>query len=86
MKFIEVEHPAIGKTTVPETAVQHLGEGWTVGGEAPAGPTGEALPFDPAEHTVAEVLKHLEYASPEERDRVLAAEENGKARTGIVGA
>lgn len=85
MKFIEVEHPAIGRTTVPETALEHLGEGWTVHGEA-VNQTLAPEPFDPTGHTVAEVLEHLAYATPEERDRVLAAEQDGKARAGIVGA
>ena len=84
MKFIEVHHPAIGTTTVPETAVEHLGEGWTVTGEVPETPV--STPYDPSDHTVADVLAYLEYATPEERDRVLAAEQDNKARTGIVGA
>ncbi|MGZ4465200.1 MAG: hypothetical protein ACXVW0_07575 [Nocardioides sp.] len=85
MKFIEVEHPAIGKTVVPETAVEHLGDGWKVNGESTsAGPAAE--PFDPTDHTVAEVTEYLAYASPEERDRVLQVEQDGKARAGIVGA
>ena len=43
--------------------------------------------FDPGEHTVAEVLAYLEDASPEEEERVLAAEsaENGgRGRKGIL--
>jgi hypothetical protein len=86
VKFIEVEHPAIGKTTVPETAVEHLGEGWVILGDAPDNGAPVVELYDPAGHTVAEVLEHLEYASPEERDRVIAAEQDGKARAGIVGA
>jgi hypothetical protein len=85
MRFIEVEHPAIGKARVPETAIPHLGDGWTVHGEA-VNPVEVPEPFDPTEHTVAEVNHYLDYATPEERDRVLAAERDGKARAGIVGA
>jgi hypothetical protein len=87
MQFVEVEHPAIGRTSVAATAVQHLGEGWTV---IDAKVDADGIPvethFDPSLHTVAEVLEHLTYATPEERDRVLAAELDGKARAGIVGA
>ena len=41
--------------------------------------------FDPADHTVAEVQKHLERADDDERSRVLAAERAGKARAGVLG-
>ena len=30
MKFVEVEHKTFGRTYVPETRVQHLGDGWAV--------------------------------------------------------
>ena len=30
MKFVEVEHKELGRTTVPESRVKHLGEGWAV--------------------------------------------------------
>lgn len=84
MKFVEVEHPELGTTTVPEVSVKHMEpKGWTVVGEA-SGPGGNLL-FDPGAHTVAEVLEHLEYASVEERDRVLEAERAGQARKTIVG-
>lgn len=39
--------------------------------------------FDPGAHTVAEVLDYVE-ANPDERDAVLAAEAEGKARKGIL--
>jgi hypothetical protein len=42
--------------------------------------------FDPADHTVAEVNAHLEKADDDERARVLAAERDGKARTGVLGS
>jgi hypothetical protein len=41
--------------------------------------------FDPSDHTVAEVNVYLERADDDERDRVLAAERAGKARTGVLG-
>jgi hypothetical protein len=39
---------------------------------------------DPADHTVAEVTEYLASASDFERDRVLAAERDGKARVTIT--
>lgn len=42
-------------------------------------------PFDPSEHTVAEVQDHLDAADDDERERVLAAEAAGKARKSILG-
>ncbi len=41
--------------------------------------------FDPAEHSVAVVKEYLE-AHPEEKDAVLAAEADGKARKGLLEA
>ena len=43
-----------------------------------------AGPFDPAEHTVAQVNAYLADADEDERARVLAAEADGRARRGIV--
>lgn len=40
--------------------------------------------FDPADHTVDEVVEHLESADSEEAERVLSAEKAGKSRKGIV--
>jgi hypothetical protein len=40
--------------------------------------------FDPGEHTVAEVEEYLA-KYPDQRDRVLAAEQAGSARTTLVG-
>lgn len=40
--------------------------------------------FDPAVHTVPEVLAYIE-AHPEQGDAVVAAEQAGQARKGIVG-
>lgn len=44
-------------------------------------PTG---PFDPADHTVAQVNAYLADADEDERARVLAAEAEGRNRRGIV--
>src|SRR5262245_44890987 len=52
--------------------------------EAPA--EDDVEEYDPADHTVNEVLAYLENASDEERARVLEAESNGKARKGILEA
>jgi len=41
--------------------------------------------FDPSEHTAAEVQEYLD-ENPDDRDRVLAAEKDGKARKGILGS
>lgn len=51
--------------------------------EAPA-EAGEPEVFDPSTKTVPEVLEHLATADDDERDRVLAAEAEGKARKGII--
>jgi hypothetical protein len=30
VKFVEIRHPKLGTTTVPESRVPHLSEGWKV--------------------------------------------------------
>lgn len=40
--------------------------------------------FDPADHSVEEVKAYLEDANEEERQRVLEAEKNGKARKTLL--
>lgn len=40
--------------------------------------------FDPDDHTVADTVSYLETADDAERDRVIAAEADGKGRKGIV--
>lgn len=49
-----------------------------------AGPDAAPEPFDPAEHSVEQVNAFLA-EHPEARDAVVAAEQQGKNRTGIVG-
>lgn len=49
--------------------------------DAPA----EADAFDPSEHTVDEVLAHVE-EHPDDRDKVVAAEQSGKGRVTLLGA
>lgn len=44
----------------------------------------EQRPFVPAEHTVAEVLEHVEQ-NPEQAPAVVTAERAGKSRRSIVG-
>jgi hypothetical protein len=41
-------------------------------------------PFDPAEHTVLQVLEYLAEAGPRERGRVLQAEAEGRGRRGVL--
>lgn len=41
-------------------------------------------PFDPSQHDVGTVLKHL-VDHPDDAERVLMAERDGKARVGILG-
>ncbi len=43
------------------------------------------LPFDPADLTVTDVLDLLKGLSDEDKEKVLDAERNGKARYGILG-
>lgn len=44
----------------------------------------KGVAFDPAQHSVQDVLKHIE-ENPDDADRVLALESEGQARVGIVG-
>lgn len=46
----------------------------------------DAVQFEPANHTVEEVLEYLASASETERARVLNLEADGKARRTILGA
>lgn len=50
----------------------------------PAETSSEPQLFDPNAHTAPEVLRHLESAEVDEAERVLKAEEEGKARKGIL--
>jgi trigger factor len=62
------------------------GEEGAAGDPRPAGEgtsTG-STPFDPSAHTVEEVRAHLDQATPSERDRVLQAERDGKARSSLI--
>lgn len=52
--------------------------------EAPAEEAQEVEAFDPTEHNVEEVKAHLDGADEEERTRVLAAEQDGKARSSVL--
>ena len=53
--------------------------------KAEAEAKGEESPFDPNDHSVAEVQEYLEGADDEERARVLDAEKAGQARKSLVG-
>lgn len=50
------------------------------------GERGSESDFDPGKHTVEEVNEYLASASAEEKERVLAAEKDGRARSTIVGS
>lgn len=44
----------------------------------------EVTAFDPAAHTVTEVVEYLDSATDQERARVLAAEQAGESRKGVL--
>ena len=44
----------------------------------------EVAAYDPAAHNVTEVIEYLDSATDEERERVLAAEQAGEARKGVL--
>ena len=44
----------------------------------------EVAAYDPAAHNVTEVIEYLDSATDEERARVLAAEQAGEARKGVL--
>lgn len=52
------------------------------GAEQPSAPD----PFSPGEHSVEDVLAHLESAGLDEAERVIQAESDGKARKTILNA
>ncbi|NKV28219.1 hypothetical protein GS921_00285 [Rhodococcus hoagii] len=53
-------------------------------GSSPARPVGDGDDFDPADFDVDEVNAYLDGADAAERERVLQAEADGKARKGIL--
>ena len=44
----------------------------------------EVAAYDPSAHNVTEVIEYLDSATDEERERVLAAEQAGEARKGVL--
>jgi hypothetical protein len=75
--LITVHHPELGvESLVAEGALQHM-PGWR---EGPLPGRG----YDPGEHTVAEVREHLAGAEPAHAAEVLAAEREGRRRSGIL--
>ena len=78
-----------GSQTVGDSAVHVTADDFTkmeaerAEGKVPDAPTGEAA-YDPADHTVDEVKEYLDGADDAERERVLAAEADGKARKGLL--
>lgn len=72
---------------VPESLVKASAEKAEEGGAEGDGgetPDGDLQPYDPSQHTVDEVAEYLEGADEAERDRVIAAEAEGKNRKGIL--
>lgn len=53
-------------------------------GNEPAPAASSPAPFDPADHTVAEVLEYLA-AHPDDAERVVELERADRNRTGITG-
>lgn len=53
-------------------------------GNTPDAPNQKSEEFDPAEHTVEEVKEYLDGADDTERERVLAAEAEGKGRKTLL--
>lgn len=88
MDFVIVENAELGqRTSVPISALPYIGEGW-VPVDGPTLQAGQKLPdppFDPNEHTVAEVQEYLAYATPEESQRVLELEAAGQNRKSLTG-
>lgn len=83
MKLITARHEVFGECRVPQSYVEQWPDEWQLIDAAPV-VEGPVKPYDPVEHTLnpAEgddgVLAFLAVASPEERERVKAAE---RART-----
>lgn len=48
-------------------------------------PAAAGEPYDPGEHTVPQVNAHLDSVGEQERESILQAERQGRARKGIVG-
>jgi hypothetical protein len=79
--FFEDVEAYAGRWAAPvEAATAAPGERRSVA--APKPTSGD--PFDPSEHSVKEVLAHLDTADPAETARVLAAETAGQARKGVL--
>lgn len=64
-----------------EELVADLASGWRVEDAEVAELEG---PFDPGEHSVTDVMFYLAEVDADEAERVLAAEEVGKARKGVL--
>ena len=95
--FAEPQATAAGPSVLRavEQATADPGEPRSLTPPAPAAPAapdsgGKAAdgggPFDPGAHNAPEVVEYLKGADEEERARVLAAEEAGKNRKGILAA
>jgi hypothetical protein len=92
--LIRASHAVFGVQDVPDNDY-YRENGWSPVDESTPTDTDKAADeaaqqalsaglFDPSEHTVDEVLDYLDEATPDERDRVLAAEEAGQARKTLL--
>lgn len=74
--------------TNPDLLEDRNGSGPIEDVEVPEEPTEDLLEdsFDPADHTVDEILEYLSDADPDEVSRVVEAERTGKNRKTIVGS
>lgn len=96
-KYVATEELSIGLhrahnvgDEVPEENIER--NGWSgkvapVDSEEGQEAVESTTPYDPAEHSVDDVVRHLREVDPEERERILQEEgsETGKQRTGILG-
>lgn len=91
MADLVIGDPRPAGTEGPAGDMRAAGEEGPAGDPRPAGAaTVEGVAagssdFDPADHTVDEVKTYLDGADDDERDRVLVAEKDGKARTSLIG-
>jgi len=77
----------ISTLTRPETTPDPAGEESRAGEDATPAQAVHDQQYDPSYHTVVEVKAHLaQEHDPEEKERVLQAERDGRARKGILEA
>jgi hypothetical protein len=89
-EFVVCKHPKVAGTAVLARTALRFMPGWEPVTPADTTPAGEqqlpapgAVEFDPAAHSVADVNAHLA-EHPEQVPQVLALEQAGKARQGVL--